>query len=129
MPPTKSAASKKSSTSAKANIVFPAGRFRSRIKKQFKRVSPTAGIYMAAALEYLTAELLEGAANRTRDSKRKTIKPHDLQRYILDDGDLHKIFGEKMFAQGGIFFAPRDVPKKASVKQSVKQSANISQEY
>ncbi|KAH8615004.1 hypothetical protein ERJ75_000630200 [Trypanosoma vivax] len=56
-------ASKKggSSRSAKAGLIFPVGRVGSMLRRgQYaRRIGASGAVYMAAVLEYLTAELLE----------------------------------------------------------------------
>ena len=69
------AAGKLSSMSKKAGLQFPTARLNRYMRKgkYAARVSPGAGVYMGAVLEYLCAEVLELAGNAARDNKKKTI--------------------------------------------------------
>ena len=63
---------KSTSRSAKAGLQFPVGRMARYLRQGgfAKRVGAGAPVYLAAVLEYLTAELLELAGNAAKDNKR-----------------------------------------------------------
>ena len=65
-------AKKAVSRSAKAGLQFPVGRIARYLKagKYASRVGAGAPVYLAAVLEYLTAEVLELAGNASRDNKK-----------------------------------------------------------
>ena len=69
-------AGKSTSRSAKAGLQFPVGRIGRFLKKgkYATRVGAGAPVYLAAILEYLTAEILELAGNAARDNKKARIK-------------------------------------------------------
>ena len=78
----KSADGKKSQTkSSKAGLQFPVGRMGRFLKKgkYATRVGAGAPVYLAAILEYLTAEILELAGNAARDNKKTRIIPRHIQ--------------------------------------------------
>ena len=80
------------SKSAKAGLVFPVSRVNRHLRdaKNMKRVGAGAPIYLAAILEYITAEVLEISGNATAKDNRKRITPQDVMRCIRNDPELHR---------------------------------------
>jgi histone H2A len=98
-------AGKKSQTkSSKAGLQFPVGRISRYLKKgkYATRVGAGAPVYLAAILEYLTAEVLELAGNAARDNKKTRIVPRHIQLAVRNDEELNKLFGGVTIAQGGV---------------------------
>jgi histone H2A len=96
---------KKSQTkSSKAGLQFPVGRIGRFLKKgKFAtRVGAGAPVYLAAILEYLTAEILELAGNAARDNKKTRIIPRHIQLAVRNDEELNKLFGGVTIASGGV---------------------------
>ena len=95
---------KATSRSAKAGLQFPVGRV-SRYLRQGRyaaRVGAGAPVYLAAVLEYLTAEILELAGNAARDNKKTRIVPRHLQLAVRNDEELNKLLGDVTIASGGV---------------------------
>ena len=112
---------KSTSRSAKAGLQFPVGRM-ARFLRQggfAKRVGAGAPVYLAAVLEYLTAELLELAGNAAKDNKRSRIIPRHIQLAVRNDEELNKFLGGVTVAQGGVLPNIHAVllPKKKKGKQ------------
>ena len=132
----KSAGGKKSQTkSSKAGLQFPVGRMGRFLKKgkYATRVGAGAPVYLAAILEYLTAEILELAGNAARDNKKTRIIPRHIQLAVRNDEELNKLFGGVTIAQGGVLpnihsvlvpkvstKEPKTVTPKAEKKSSKK---------
>ena len=97
-------AGKLSSMSAKASLQFPTARLNRYLRKgrYAARVSPGAGVYMGAVLEYLCAEVLELAGNAARDNKMKRITPRHVQLAVRNDEELNKLLGGVTIAAGGV---------------------------
>ena len=93
----RAAAGKKSgSQSKKAGLLFPVGRIGSLLRRgQYaRRVGASAAVYMAAVLEYLTAELLEltvkAATSGAKKGKKAVtrLNPRILTLAVRHDEDL-----------------------------------------
>ncbi|XP_075705232.1 histone H2A type 1-like [Rhinoderma darwinii] len=90
--------------SSRAGLQFPVGRVHRLLRKgnYAQRVGAGAPVYMAAVLEYLTAEILELAGNAARDNKKTRIIPRHLQLAVRNDEELNKLLGGVTIAQGGV---------------------------
>jgi histone H2A len=114
------AKAKKITKSVRAGLQFPVGRIHSHLKRgnYSKRIGSGAGIYMAAVMEYLAAEILELAGNAARDNKKKRVIPRHLQLAIRNDEELNKLLHGVTIAQGGVLPNIQAVllPKKSSAK-------------
>jgi len=81
---------KKVSKSLRADVVFPVGRTRTKLKKfcNGKRIGDKAAVYLTGVLEYLTAEVLKMAADAATDHKHKKIQPRDLMLALKMDQEF-----------------------------------------
>ncbi|KAK2112903.1 hypothetical protein P7K49_007169 [Saguinus oedipus] len=79
------ARAKAKTRSSRAGLQFPGN--------YSERVGAGAPVYLAAVLEYLTAEILELAGNAARDNKKTRIIPRHLQLAIRNDEELNKLLG------------------------------------
>ena len=106
------------SRSSKAGLQFPVGRIARFLKKgkYAERIGAGAPVYLAAVLEYLTAEVLELAGNAARDNKKNRIIPRHIQLAIRNDEELSKLLGHVTIAAGGVLPNIHNVllPKKGS---------------
>ena len=98
------AKAKSKSRSSRAGLQFPVGRIHRYIKKTgtAKRIGNGAPVYMAAVLEYLTAEILELAGNASRDNKKTRIIPRHLKLAISNDEELNKFLSNVTISSGGV---------------------------
>lgn len=92
----KSTGSSRSQTShsARAGLNFPVGRIKRFLKNNVRhktRVSSKAAIYLAAVMEYLTAELLDLAGMAAKQLNVKRITPRHLQLAIRGDEELDQL--------------------------------------
>ncbi|XP_038058965.1 histone H2A-like [Patiria miniata] len=96
--------SKAVSRSSRAGLQFPVARIHRFLRKgkYAQRIGSGAAVYMAAILEYLTAEILELAGNAARDNKKARIIPRHVQLAIRNDEELNKLLSHVTIAQGGV---------------------------
>ncbi len=107
---------KSKSKSARSGLIFPVGRV-SRLLRKGKyasRIGGASGIYLAAVLEYMTAEILEISGAAARQNKCKRITPRFIQLAIKSDVDLNEMFPNVDVYQGGVipFINAALLPKK-----------------
>ncbi|XP_007949164.2 histone H2B type 1-M-like [Tachyglossus aculeatus] len=116
------ARAKAKSRSSRAGLQFPVGRVHRLLRKgnYAERVGAGAPVYLAAVLEYLTAEILELAGNAARDNKKTRIIPRHLQLAVRNDEELNKLLGGVTIAQGGVLPNIQAVllPKKTETKSA-----------
>ena len=114
------ARAKAKSRSARAGLAFPVGRVHRMLRNGHysERVGAGAPVYLAAVMEYLTAEILELAGNAARDNKKQRINPRHLQLAIRNDEELNKLLAGVTIAQGGVLPNIQAVllPKKSGGK-------------
>ncbi|CAG6022242.1 unnamed protein product [Menidia menidia] len=129
------ARAKAKTRSSRAGLQFPVGRVHRLLRKgnYAQRVGAGAPVYLAAVLEYLTAEILELAGNAARDNKKTRIIPRHLQLAVRNDEELNKLLGGVTIAQGGVLpniqavLLPKKTEKpaksKAELNNVLKRSA------
>ncbi|XP_028912268.1 core histone macro-H2A.1-like isoform X4 [Ornithorhynchus anatinus] len=112
--------STKTSRSAKAGVIFPVGRMLRYIKRGHPkyRIGVGAPVYMAAVLEYLTAEILELAGNAARDNKKGRVTPRHILLAVANDEELNQLLKGVTIASGGVL--PNIHPELLAKKRGSK---------
>lgn len=126
------------SRSERAELIFPVGRIHRLLRngRYADRVGSSASVYMAATLEYLTAEILELAGNAARDNQRCRLLPRHVQLAVQNDEELAKLFAHVIIAEGGVLpnipiallpvLTRTKRPKKKSIAVPKKEATAIS---
>ena len=106
---------KSKTRSARAGLQFPVGRVHRLLRKgnYAERVAPAAAVYLAAVMEYLSAEVLDLAARATWFYPRVQVTPTTINRVIRADGELSQLFnGHIPFSEN-----ENEPPKEIHVKK------------
>lgn len=104
----------------KANLLFPIPKISKRLKygNVAQRVSIKSPVYLAAVLEYLTAEVLELAGDAAKTNLKLRISPSHIQHAIKNDAEL-----EQLIANGTFVNAAKAIEQgkpKTTVKKEEK---------
>ncbi|NXS19125.1 H2AX protein, partial [Mystacornis crossleyi] len=126
------ARAKAKSRSTRARLQFPVGRVHRLLRPGHfaERVAAAAPVYLAAVLEYLTAENLDPASDLARESKKTRVNPRPRILPTRNDEELNKPLGSVTIAQGGVlpYIQPMLLPRKTGVGGK-KGRRKPSQEY
>ncbi|XP_064624762.1 core histone macro-H2A.1-like isoform X1 [Lineus longissimus] len=108
------------SRSARAGVLFPVARMHRYMKQRthHQRIGAGAPVYMAAVIEYLTAEILELAGNAARDNKKGRVTPRHILLAVANDEELHQLLKHVTIAAGGVL--PKIHPELLSRKKGGK---------
>ncbi|KAL5840484.1 hypothetical protein ACOSQ4_013092 [Xanthoceras sorbifolium] len=92
-----------------------------------QRVGTGALVYLAAVLEYLTAEVLELAGNAARDNKKNRIILRHVLLAVSKDEEFGKLLAGVTIAHGGVLpnINPVLLPKKTE-KAAAKEAKSPS---
>ena len=124
--PTKSAgAGKKGNISKRLGLIFPVGRLGSMLRRgrYAKQIAAGAPVYLAAVMEYLTAEMLELAGKVASQHKKKRITPRALTLAIRHDEELNQLLRDATISQGGVVPNMHDILKKKKGGKGKKKSS------
>ena len=130
---------KTQSRSSRAGITFPVGRM-ARYMRDMKvadRIGAGAPVYLAAVIEYLTAEILELAGNVAQEGKKNRVIPRHIQLAVRNDEELNALLGNVTIASGGVmpFVHSELLPEKKEGEEEEesekeeKEEAEPSQAY
>ena len=92
------------SRSKRAGLHFPVGRIHRILRKgpYASRIGSFAPVYLAAVLEYLTAEVLELAGIMARDFGRNKILPRHVLLAVKNDTELDRLLKGVVMEGGGV---------------------------
>uniref|UniRef100_A0AAF5PIR8 Histone H2A n=1 Tax=Wuchereria bancrofti TaxID=6293 RepID=A0AAF5PIR8_WUCBA len=92
------------SISTRIGLNFPVSHIRRSLRNgnYSDRIGATAPVYLAAVIEYLTAELLQLAGYEAHESETRQINPRHLQLAIRNDNELNTLLSDVTIAQGGV---------------------------
>ena len=118
---------KAQSRSSRAGITFPVGRM-ARYMRDMKvadRIGAGAPVYLAAVIEYLTAEILELAGNVAQEGKKNRVIPRHIQLAVRNDEELNALLGNVTIASGGVmpFVHSELLPEKKEGEEAKEPEA------
>ncbi|CAJ1031031.1 putative Core histone H2A/H2B/H3/H4/C-terminus of histone H2A [Leishmania utingensis] len=124
----KKASRKSGSRSAKAGLIFPVGRIGQILRhgQYARRIGAAGAVYMAAVVEYLTAELLELSVKAATQSSKKPhrLNPRTLMMAVRHDEDLGALLKSVTLAHSGVVPSiSKVIAKKGGKKSKATPSA------
>lgn len=90
--------------STRANLQFPVGRITRHLREgnYAKRISASAGVYMASVLEYLSSEILDLSGQAAMANKRVRINPRHVMLSVSQDAELSELLRDVTFPAAGV---------------------------
>uniref|UniRef100_A0A0X3NLS3 Histone H2A n=1 Tax=Schistocephalus solidus TaxID=70667 RepID=A0A0X3NLS3_SCHSO len=116
------------SKSTRSGILFPVSRvlrfLRASKLMRVHRISVSAAVYLAAALEYMTSELLDLAGNVAKAANRKLLTPRFIMIAAKSDSEISKMLHQVTFPFSGVQLAvlPQLLPKTKSKAKRTMQN-------
>ena len=114
--------------SVKAGLSFPVSRLHRLLRKGYyaDRIGAGAPVYLAAVLEYLTAEILELAGNAARHNKKRRIAPRHILLAVKNDEELSEFLSGVTISEGGVVpnIQAQLLPKKTTKPKAAKDGNN-----
>lgn len=103
--------------SERSGLQFSVARVHRDLKDGFysQRVGIAACVYMAAVMEYLSAEVLEVAGKVTLRSKRARITPVHILSSVQLDTDLTQLFQSVTIREAGVIPKLQNSPSRLTV--------------
>lgn len=94
----------KQTKSTKAGLLLPVERIRQHLMKgnYANHVQTKSAVFMAAVLEYLTAEVLEIAQFETMKAKKQRITPRHLMLAVRRDADMNELLKNVTITEAGV---------------------------
>merc|ERR1712093_411804 len=122
----KSGDKKKVAMQTKAGLKFPVGRLKRYLRlhklSNVNRVGASAAVFMAATLEYPTAEIMEPSGDRCKEDKRQRVKPRHILLSVKADEELSKIMSGQFPREAGM--EPKDIHPELLPKKKGKKVQN-----
>jgi len=84
------------------------------------RIGTLTAVYLAAVLEYMSAEVLEISGNYAKGSSRKRITPRHILLAVKNDDELARLLRDVVFPNSGVL--PNIVPELLKKKLPKKSS-------
>ncbi len=108
------------SQSSRAGLMVPVGRVRRRLQTggYVGICSPTASVFLASVMEYVTREWLDVAIDVTDERKRSTITPRILMMAKKTDVDLDELLRRYHVCSGGVVPVAKDARSAARKKKA-----------
>jgi histone H2A len=93
----------KTSNSRRAGLTFPVGRVSRQLRegRYAPRVGVAGSVYLTAALEYLTAEIIELSGNAAISNKKQRIIPRHVLLAVRNDNELDTLLKDVTISAGG----------------------------
>lgn len=116
------------SKTEKSGLGFPVARIKSmlRVHNYGRRISDTGAVFMAAILEYITAEILELSLNAARSNGSSRINPKQVNLVLKTDEDLSRNFMSSTIPRAG-HVTREDILKYRPHINNQMPSANVKQ--
>ncbi len=90
--------------SERAGVTFSVGRLHRHLRRggYAERIGGGAPVFLAAVIQYLTAEVLELAGNSAVAGRARRIKPRHIAQALQNDAELNQLFGNATIPSGGV---------------------------